>query len=92
MVYETLNLNKKNNIAYITLNRPNRLNSFDMKLGKELYEVLKGLTNDNGIRAVVIKGTGKGFCGGGDVKEMNAADDKSQFLRELTRAIHKCVI
>ncbi len=41
---------------------------------------------------MIIKGTGKGFCGGGDVKEMYTAADKSQFLRELTRAIHRCVI
>lgn len=92
MVYETLNTDIRENIAYITLARPERLNSFDLKLGQELYEVLKNLSNKDEIRAVVIKGTGKGFCGGGDVKEMYAAEDKSRFLRELTKAIHKCVI
>jgi len=92
MSYETLIFEIKKNIAYITLNRPDRLNSFDMKLGEELYDVLKKINPDNDIRAVVIKGTGKGFCGGGDVKEMYAAKDKAKFLRDLTKAIHKCVI
>jgi len=92
MNYETLTTNVKENIAYITLNRPERLNSFDMKLGGELYKVLHEISKNEEIRAVVIKGTGKGFCGGGDVKEMHVAEDKSQFLRELTKAIHKCVI
>jgi 2-(1,2-epoxy-1,2-dihydrophenyl)acetyl-CoA isomerase len=92
MVYETLTSEIKNQIAYITLNRPERLNSFDMKLGEELYEILHEISKNEEIRAVVIKGTGKGFCAGGDVKEMHAAEDKSKFLRELTKTIHKCVI
>lgn len=93
MKYETLTTQVKNEIAYITLNRPERLNSFDMKLGKELYDALKKITTDNKIRALVIKGTGKGFCGGGDVKEMHKAKDKPKFLSELTKkSIHKCVI
>jgi 2-(1,2-epoxy-1,2-dihydrophenyl)acetyl-CoA isomerase len=92
MNYETLQIAINDRVAYITLNRPDRLNSFDMKLGHELYDVLQSLTHNNEIRAVVLRGTGKGFCGGGDVKEMYAAKDKSRFLRDLTRAIHRCVI
>ena len=92
MDYETLTINIKKNITYITLNRPERLNSFDMKLGEELFDVLRDINTRPEIRAAVIKGTGKGFCGGGDVKEMYAAEDKPQFLRDLTGAIHKCVI
>jgi len=74
------------------LSRPKRLNSFDIKLGNELYDALKKSTKDDNIRAVVIKGTGKGFCGGGDVKEMYDAENKTEFLRKLTKVIHKCVI
>ena len=92
MNYETLVTNVKDNVAYITLNRPDRLNSFDLKLGEELYKVLHEVSKKNEIIAVVIRGTDKGFCGGGDVKEMYVANDKSKFLRELTKAIHKCVI
>jgi len=92
MEYETLQIKIKNNIAYILLNRPKRLNSFDLKLGQELYVVLKEINTEPEIRAVVLQGTGKGFCGGGDVKEMYDAKDKSKFLRDLTKAIHRCVI
>jgi 2-(1,2-epoxy-1,2-dihydrophenyl)acetyl-CoA isomerase len=92
MTYETLQCAIKDMVAYVTLNRPDRLNSFDMKLGHELYDVLQDVAQNKDVRAVVIKGTGKGFCGGGDVKEMHAANDKSRFLRDLTRAIHRCVI
>ena len=91
MTYTTLQMTISDKVAYILLNRPERLNSFDMKLGEELYDVLHKVHHMNNLRAVVIKGTGKGFCGGGDVKEMHAAKDKSRFLRDLTKAIHRCV-
>ena len=81
MDYITLTTEVRENIAYITLNRPERLNSFDIKLGEELYNALRNISTDNRIRAVIIKGTGKGFCGGGDVKEMYVADNRSKFLR-----------
>jgi 2-(1,2-epoxy-1,2-dihydrophenyl)acetyl-CoA isomerase len=92
MKYETLKVTTKDNVASITLNRPERLNSFDMKLGQELQTILREVGKNQEVRIVVIKGTGNGFCGGGDVKEMYAAADKSQFLRDLTLAIHRCVI
>jgi len=92
MNFKTLQMNIKENIAYIILNRPKRLNSFDIKLGEELSAVLKEIKIKPDIRAVVLKGTGKGFCGGGDVKEMYDAKDKSNFLRDLTKTIHRCVI
>jgi len=92
MSYETLTFETKEKIAYVTLNRPERLNSFDMKLGEELYEVLHDVSKKKEVIAVVIRGTGKGFCGGGDVKEMHNAKDKPKFLRELTKNIHRCVL
>lgn len=92
MKFGTLTCDFKQDIAFITLNRPERLNSFDMKLGEELFYTLREVNSKPNIRAVVIKGTGKGFCGGGDVKEMYAAKDKPQFLRDLSKSIQKCVI
>jgi 2-(1,2-epoxy-1,2-dihydrophenyl)acetyl-CoA isomerase len=92
MPYQTLQVTTRDAVAYITLNRPERLNAFDLTLGDELHTALRAITADPTIHAVVLKGTGKGFCGGGDVKEMHAATDKPRFLRDLTRAIHRCVI
>ena len=92
MTYETITTKTRDHCMYITLCRPERLNSFDMKLGMELYEILQKTAKDKDIKVVVIKGTGKGFCSGGDVKEMHAATNKPRFLRDLTKIIHKCVI
>ncbi len=92
MNYDTIDFKIKENIAHITLNRPERMNSFDIKLGEELLDALNEIKKQNQLRAVVIKGTGNGFCGGGDVKEMYLAEDKSLYLRQLTKIIHKCVM
>ena len=81
MVYETVTVDIQDNCFYITLNRPERLNSFDLILGRELYEVLQQAATDDTVKAIVIRGTGKGFCGGGDVKEMYIASDKPKFIR-----------
>jgi len=91
MKYETLSVEKKNQCIYITLCRSERLNSFDIKLGEELYNILHKASQDTTIKTVVIKGTGKGFCAGGDVKEMHLAKNKPLFLRDLTKVIHSCV-
>ncbi len=92
MKYKTLTVEYKNKVVYIKFNRPKNLNSFNIELGNELYDKLKKITKDDDIRAVVIKGTGKGFCGGGDIKEMYNAENKTDYLRKLTKLIHKCVI
>ena len=92
MMYTTLTYKITNSIAYIKLNRPKRRNSFDLKLGDELYDILRNMAYDTTIRAVILKGTDTAFCGGGDVKEMYTAQKKDQFLRDLTRTIHRCVI
>ena len=92
MDHQTVLYHVHDKCAYITLNRPERLNSFNMKLGQEPFKVLHQAAIDDNIKVVVLSGNGKGFCGGGDVKEMHQAKDKPQFLRELSKAIQKCVI
>ena len=47
MAYITLKTNVRENIAYITLARPERLNSFDLKLGQELHEALSDFSSKN---------------------------------------------
>jgi 2-(1,2-epoxy-1,2-dihydrophenyl)acetyl-CoA isomerase len=92
MNYETITTEIKDRCLYITLCRPNRLNAFDMRLGTELYHALKKESTDDGVSLIILQGKGKGFCGGGDVKEMYNAENKPQFLRDLTKVIHRCVL
>src|ERR1700752_3091410 len=59
-------------VAWLTLNRPDRLNALSPQMLQGLSEVLQRLSGDAVVGAVVITGAGRGFCAGGDVKTMTA--------------------
>ncbi|MEM2103741.1 MAG: enoyl-CoA hydratase/isomerase family protein [Candidatus Bathyarchaeia archaeon] len=59
---------KREGVAWITLNSPERYNALDYEMRKELKTVLEEAGKDAGIIAVVIKGSGKAFSAGGDVR------------------------
>jgi enoyl-CoA hydratase/carnithine racemase len=60
-------------VALITLNRPERLNAYNVAMRDALYEALLAVRDTPGIRAVVLRGRGKAFCSGGDVAEFGNA-------------------
>jgi enoyl-CoA hydratase/carnithine racemase len=57
-------------IATITLNRPERLNALTFEVYRELTDTFAALRDDNDVRVIVITGTGRAFCSGGDVKDI----------------------
>ncbi len=57
-------------VAQITLNRPESLNTFNTRMGGELYDALMAAESDRSVRVILIKGAGKSFCAGIDVKEL----------------------
>ena len=68
MTYETITLEKKGNIATITLNRPEKLNALNLKMGEELLDVFRVVDQDD-ARVVIITGAGRAFCAGADIQE-----------------------
>ncbi len=61
-----------NGVAYLTLNRPEAYNALSMACMNALTQQLRVVADDKSIKAVVLKGGGKGFCAGHDLKEMKA--------------------
>lgn len=59
----------KEYVAFIRLNRPDKLNSFTMPMADEMKEALKKCDENENIRCVVITGNGKAFCAGQDLAE-----------------------
>lgn len=57
-------------IATITLNRPERLNALTFEVYRELTDTFAALRDEKEIRVVVITGSGRAFCSGGDVKDI----------------------
>lgn len=67
---ETLLYRLENNVAYITLNIPDKLNALRGEMKDELVDLLRQIRGDSGIRALVITGAGRAFCAGGDLSTM----------------------
>ena len=60
-------------VATITLNRPERLNALTFEVYTELRDTFRALDTEPGVRAVIITGTGRAFCTGGDVEDIIGA-------------------
>jgi enoyl-CoA hydratase/carnithine racemase len=72
--FETVIYEKHDSIAWVTLNRPQALNAFNVRMRDDLYEVLTAIKVDDEVRVVVFKGAGdKAFCAGADLKEFLTA-------------------
>ena len=74
MAYEFLRLEKEGVIATVTLNRPRKRNALSIALRDEIDACLRQLEADDGVRVVIITGSGSAFCAGFDLSEMNFDD------------------
>jgi 2-(1,2-epoxy-1,2-dihydrophenyl)acetyl-CoA isomerase len=92
MSYQHLLLERADQIATITLNRPDAFNAFNLALGREIFDAALEVDEDPDVRCVVITGGGKAFCAGGDVKDF--ADNLPRIgalVKELTTYLHGAV-
>jgi len=94
---DNLIVEKRNLVAFVTLNRPEVRNAFDDALIADLTGVFRELEKDDAVKAVVLAGAGSAFCAGADLNwmkrmagygyEQNLADAKAlaEMLRTLDR-------
>jgi enoyl-CoA hydratase len=72
--FETIIYEKKNSLAYVTLNRPHALNAYNLKMRDELYTVLGAIKDDAEVRVAIFRGAGeRAFCAGADLTEFLTA-------------------
>ena len=75
MNFENILVEKKNSIAYVTVNRPKVLNALNMATMDELRAAFHDIKNDGGVRVVILTGSGeKAFIAGADINELAAHD------------------
>ena len=88
-------------VATVTLNRPEKLNPLTFESYSDLRDLLAELPHHDGVKVLVIRGEGRGFCGGGDVNEiigellkMQAADLMrfTKMTGDVIRAMRECPI
>jgi len=96
MAFETILLDVDAGIARLTLNRPDRLNSFTVQMHGEVSEALSLIEADEAIRVIVLSGAGRGFCAGQDLSDRAVApggaavdlgDSVERFYAPLIRRI-----
>ena len=77
---------KRNQAAWITLNRPQALNAITPEMIYSLRTAAEDALTDNKVRALVITGAGRGFCAGADIRVLDNANLEQfrSFLNELT--------
>ncbi len=67
MDFKTISLEQDKNLAILLLNRPEKLNAFTFLMMEELISALDLIEDDDSLHAVIISGTGRGFCAGADL-------------------------
>ena len=95
MGYETILVEKKDQITRVTLNRPAALNSFNDKMGEEFYTALKEAERDEGTRCLIITGAGRAFSAGEDVsglKERYGGDSRPSLGDHLRKKYHPMIL
>ena len=72
--FKTLIYEKSDSVAYVTLNRPQALNVYNIQMRDDLYEVLSAIKDDPEVKVTIFKGAGeKAFCAGADLSEFLTA-------------------
>ena len=74
-MYQTIIVEKANGVANLTLNRPDRLNSFNVQMHEELQSALDDIATDGETRCMMITGAGRGFCAGQDLNDRAVTAD-----------------
>ncbi|RLL46842.1 enoyl-CoA hydratase/isomerase family protein [Oceanobacillus piezotolerans] len=91
---EVLKVRKEGQIAYLTMNRPNKLNSLSGDLVSALISALKEAERDDEIKGIILSGEGKAFCSGGDIDSMTSGVSPKQMMDSMkeTSALTKTIL
>jgi len=92
MPYETVDLSIRDSVGYLILNRPESANSITLELARDLMYAALECDENPAIRAVVLAGNGRMFCGGGDLKTFaSKGDSLPHYLKDVTTYLHAAV-
>lgn len=83
---EVLAIRDTGSVRVLTMNRPDKLNALNFELTEALVEALESADADDGVRAVVLTGEGRGFCAGADTSEFRTlTPDNAGRVEERSR-------
>lgn len=88
----TIAVERVDGYALVTLNRPDKLNSFTEVMHHELAAALDAIAGDDTVRAVLLTGAGKGFCAGQDLSDRKAEDGVAPDLGDTIDRLYNPLI
>ena len=91
MSYDTILYETADNVATITLNRPNTLNAFNNQMIQETTAALKQAGRDNNVRVIVITGSGRAFSSGQDLGEVQLRGEDFSIREHLRHGYHQLI-
>ena len=87
MKFESMSLEKGGNVGRLTLDRPHVLNAMDYQAELDLNQVVEAVRDDKDLRILVIRGAGRAFCTGIDLKQLSAGDTPVAYYEGWDRAL-----
>lgn len=75
-------------VATLTLNRPAVLNAFDVAMAKAFLARVEEIAANDAVRAILLKGAGRGFCAGGDVSQFTQGGDPEAAIGAIIAPLH----
>jgi len=92
--YETIKTETRDGYLELTLNRPELLNPLDQQSAEELCDALEKIRERDDVRAVLLRGEGRAFCAGGNVKQMEGSLDgnPAEFFDAPLGKIHEAAL
>jgi 2-(1,2-epoxy-1,2-dihydrophenyl)acetyl-CoA isomerase len=73
--YQTITVDKQQGVAKLTLNRPDKMNSFNVQMHEEIQHALDDIATDGISRCLLLTGNGRGFCAGQDLSDRAVSAD-----------------
>lgn len=87
---DTIQVKKEENVTVISLNRPDKFNSFNREMALALQKALHDANEDESVRAILLTGNGKAFCAGQDLAE--AMDDNGISITKIVEEHYNPII
>lgn len=94
MGFEQIEVDRAGTVLRVTLDRPDKLNALTRVMSDELVEAFTGARDDDGVRAVLLTGAGRGFCAGQDLTEFGDAyrgGGRPDIEEHLERTYHRLI-
>lgn len=91
-MYQSLIYKEEDNVAWVTLNRPEALNPIDRNLLEELEQVIINVRDRSEVRVVVITGSGRAFSAGGDIRLLERIVTSKTFIRDNTQLATRVIV